>query len=58
MKASELIALLQSKCKNEDSEIEFFAYRWNDDLEDKGDNPAWFNRIQRKEDKIQIFIDT
>lgn len=58
MKASELIKVLQQKCKGDDPEIEFLAYRWNDDLEEKGDNPAWFSRVSRRKGKIQVFIDT
>lgn len=58
MKVSELVNLLKKKCGDEDFEIDFFAYRWNDDLENKGDNPAWLNRISRHKGRIQIFFDT
>lgn len=58
MKVSELTSLLNKKCAGKDLDIEFFAYRWNDDLEGKGDSPAWFNRISLKNGKLRILIDT
>ena len=58
MKASELIQLLQQKCKDDDPELEFYAYRWNDDLEAKGYNEAWFERVSRRKGKIRVFVET
>ena len=58
MKLSELTNLLNKKCACKDLDIEFFAYRWDDDLEGKIDSPAWFNRISLKNGKLRILIDT
>ena len=58
MKVSELIKVLQQKCKGDDPEIEFLAYRWRDDLEYEEYLPARFSQIRRYKGEIRIFVDT
>lgn len=58
MKASELIKLIKKKCGDEDLDIEFMAYSWSDNLEEKDYFEAWFNNIKKKKNTLKIFIDT
>lgn len=56
MKASELIKLLQSKCKDGDLEVEFYSYEWDDDLEGLSYHQRDFDKVSKKGDKVRIFI--
>ncbi len=56
MRASELIKLLQSKCKDDDPIIEFRSYEWTDDLEELKYLPRNFESIHRVKDSIRITI--
>ena len=56
MRASELIKLLQSKCKDDDPIIEFRSYEWTDDLEELKYLPRDFESVQRIKDTIRIII--
>lgn len=58
MKASELIKMIEKKCGGKDLDIEFMAYRWSDDLEEKDYFEAWFDSLSKRKDKITIRIDT
>ena len=58
MKASELIKMIEKKCGGEDLDIEFMAYRWSDDLEEKDYFEAWFDDINKENGTLNIFIDT
>ena len=56
MKASELIKLINSKCKGEDLEVEFLSYEWDDDLEDLSYQERDFEKVQKRGTKVQILV--
>ena len=58
MKASELIKMIEKKCGGKDLDIEFIAYRWSDDLEEKDYFEAWFDDMKKENGTLNIFIDT
>lgn len=57
MKVSELIKLLESKCKGDDPEVEFYSYEWADNLEELEYLKRYFFEVKRKNGIIKIFID-
>ena len=56
MKASELIKLIESKCKEDDPIVEFYSYEWTDDLECCDYLERNFEKVQRKNGVIRIVI--
>lgn len=56
LKASELIKLLQAKCKTGDEVVEFHSYEWNDDLEDLSYHERTFENVSRRGNVIRIFV--
>lgn len=56
IKASELIKLLQSKCKTGEEIVEFHSYEWNDDLEDLSYHERTFEKVSRRGDTIRVFV--
>lgn len=54
MKASELIKLIQEKCKGEDPEVEFQSYEWNDDLEDLSYHERDFDGLDKEGNTLII----
>lgn len=56
MKASELIKLIESKCKGQDPEVEFLSYEWDDDLEGLSYHPRDFEKVSKHGDKLKIFV--
>lgn len=57
MKVSELIKLLESKCKGDDPVVEFYSYEWTDDLEETQYLKRYFTAVKRKNGVIQVLID-
>lgn len=58
MKVSKFIKILEEKCADSDPEIQFMAYRWSDDLEEKDYYDAWFADLKKKKNIIKVYIDT
>lgn len=56
MKASELIKLIESECKGQDPEVEFFSYEWDDDLEDMSYHERDFEKVSNEENKLRIYV--
>ena len=56
MRVSELIKLLESKCKNDDPIVEFHSYEWTDDLEGCDYLERDFERVRRKNGVVRIEI--
>lgn len=56
MKASELIALIQSECKTGDEIVEFLSYEWNDDLEDLSYHERTFEKVSREGNTLRVFV--
>ena len=56
MRASELIKLLQDKCKDEDLEVEFHSYEWDDDLEGLSYHERYFEKVCKRGDTVRILI--
>ena len=56
MKASELIKMIEEKCKGKDLDVQFFSYEWNDDLEDLSYHERDFDKISRAKDKLCIYV--
>ena len=56
MRVSELIKLLESKCKNDDPILEFYSYEWTDDLEECDYLERDFERVRRKNGVVRIEI--
>ena len=56
MKVSELIKLLERKCKNDDPIVEFYSYEWADNLEYIDYFKRDFERVRRKNGVIKIEI--
>lgn len=54
MRASELIQLIQSKCRGDDPIIEFQSYEWTDDLEELDYMPRDFESVSREDGTIII----
>lgn len=56
MKLSEFVKLLNSKCRDDDPEILFESYEWDDDLENLSYHTRDFDGVSRR--KGQIIIKT
>lgn len=56
MKASELIKLLESKCKGDDPELEFYSYEWTETLEEIKYLKRYLCTTKRNNGVIKIFI--
>ena len=56
MRVSELIKLLESKCKNDDPIVEFYSYEWTDDLEECDYLERDFERVRRENGVVRIEI--
>ena len=56
MKASELIKLLEKKCKNDDLIVEFYSYEWADNLEYINYFERHLDNVRRKNGVIRIEI--
>ena len=54
MKLSEFVKILNSKCLDDDPEILFESYEWDDDLEHLDYHPRDFEGVSRCEDQIII----
>lgn len=54
MKLSEFVKILNSKCLDDDPEILFESYEWDDDLEGLSYHPRDFEGVSRCEDQIII----
>lgn len=56
MKASELIKMIQDKCKGQDPEVEFHSYEWDDDLENMSYHERDFEKVSKCGDKLKIYV--
>lgn len=56
MKLSEFVKILNSKCLDDDPEILFESYEWDDDLENLSYHTRDFDGVSRR--KGQIIIKT
>ena len=56
MKVSELIKLLERKCKNDDPIVEFYSYEWADNLEYIDYFERHLDNVRRKNGVIRIEI--
>lgn len=56
MKVSELIKLLESKCKNDDPIVEFYSYEWTDNLEECDYLERDFESVEREDGVVKIII--
>lgn len=54
MKLSEFVKLLNSQCLDDDPEILFESYEWDDDLENLSYHTRDFDGVSRREDQIII----
>ena len=56
IKVSELIQLLQSKCKTGDEVVEFLSYEWDDDLEGLSYHERTFEKVSRRGNVVRAFV--
>lgn len=54
--ASELIKMLQDRCKDGDLPVEFYSYEWTDDLEDEEYQHRWFEKVRKNNNVIKIYL--
>ena len=57
IKASELIKILQDKCKDGDLPVEFYSYEWTDDLEELEYQYRDLTEVKKHNDVIKIYLD-
>ena len=55
--ASELIKMLQDKCKDGDLPVEFYSYEWTDDLEELNWQHRDFVSVKKHKGIIKIYVE-
>lgn len=55
--ASELIKMLQDRCKDGDLPVKFYSYEWTDDLEEEEYQHRYFAKARKDEGVIKIYLE-